>query len=81
MDDECPDQKWCFWVDCNLDSPANANMGMLSDTSTTNTFEQPPNADEGEASCNAEVKQCPNGQFVPRATYVERIVICVLFAG
>ena len=27
--------------------------------------------DEGEASCNAEVKQCPNGQFVPGATYVE----------
>ena len=63
VDDDCTAQSWCYWVDCDLSSEANKD---LLDTAS---LAQPEEVveEEGPISCNAEVKQCPNGMFVPRA--------------
>ena len=69
-DDDCPNSQWCFWVDCDLTSEANQFMvsgnAVMKEQSSQTQFQQPEKVEE-VVSCNAEVKRCPNGQFVGRA--------------
>eukprot|EP00571_Detonula_confervacea_P011735 CAMPEP_0172297150 /NCGR_PEP_ID=MMETSP1058-20130122/274_1 /TAXON_ID=83371 /ORGANISM="Detonula confervacea, Strain CCMP 353" /LENGTH=1215 /DNA_ID=CAMNT_0013006265 /DNA_START=285 /DNA_END=3931 /DNA_ORIENTATION=+ len=53
-DEDCPGQQWCYWVECEDED--GMNMMMLE-----------PTTEATQASCNAEVRQCNNGQFVGRA--------------
>ena len=53
-DKDCPvSNQWCYWVEC----PNGDEEGMMEEPTTEAT----------KPSCNAEVRRCPNGQFVGRA--------------
>lgn len=55
-DDDCEGTLLCMWVDCQADAEEEAEAESQDNAETT----EPP-------GCNAEVQQCPNGQFVARA--------------
>ena len=53
-DDDCEEfGQWCYWVECET----KADLAAL----------KPPEEEEEVEKCSAEVKRCPNGQYVGRA--------------
>ena len=53
-DDDCKEfGQWCYWVECET----KANLEDL----------KPPEEEEEVVQCSAEVKRCPNGQYVGRS--------------
>lgn len=53
-DDDCKEfGQWCYWVECET----KADLEDL----------KPPEEEEEVVQCSAEVKRCPNGQYVGRA--------------
>lgn len=62
VDDDCDDGEWCYWVECE-----GGDEGDSGDEDEDNSIMEEPKEEETTASCNAEVKECPNGDFVGRA--------------
>lgn len=57
-DDDCPgNNQWCYWVECTGDVDESAMLAAFAE----------PTTEAPETSCNAEVRRCPNGQYVGRA--------------
>ena len=65
VDEDCGDGRWCYWVECEgEDDDENEEEDDDADSSA---MEEPEEEDETPASCNAEVMECPNGDYVGRA--------------
>jgi hypothetical protein len=65
VDEDCGDGQWCYWVECESeDGDVDDDEEVVDET---NDAMEEPEEEEIVASCNAEVKECPNGDFVGRA--------------
>ena len=68
VDDDCDAGEWCYWVECEAADEANLITDDDDDDATKDDDAmQEPEEEETPVSCNAEVKECKNGDFVGRA--------------
>ena len=58
MDADCPNNQWCYWVECPIASEDDTDTVDGEDVVTTTVANL--------VGCSAEVSQCPDGQWVAR---------------